>query len=238
MINKCLIEFDDLLQDMGSSMAQFPDLPQPDLSQNIIITETRAFRRERYSENEQLENLNKLMPNLANNVDQFNIFQQIKKAIDNNLAQQFVLNAPGGCGKTFVFDCISNYVRSKGHIAICCASTGIAAWNLEGGRTAHSTFKIPINADKDSTSGIRLQTSEAAVIKESKIIIWDEIFNVHQHNIVVVERLLRDIMGNKLLWGGKIVVFGGDPRQTPPVVTKRRDCGCQFQILPSLQQHC
>jgi hypothetical protein len=27
-------------------------------------------------------------------------------------------------------------------------------------------------------------------------------------------------MGNKLTFGGKVVVFGGDPRQTPPVVTK------------------
>ena len=27
-------------------------------------------------------------------------------------------------------------------------------------------------------------------------------------------------MGNKLPFGGKVVVFGGDPRQTPPVVTK------------------
>ena len=220
LINKCLIIFDDLLQDMGSSMAQFPDLPQPDLSQNIIISETRAFRRERYSENEQLDKFNNLMPSLQNNVDQFTIFQQIKEAIDTSQAKQFVLNAPGGCGKTFVFDCVSNYVRSQGQIAICCASTGIAAWNLEGGRTAHSTFKIPINADKDSTSNIRAQTSEAAVIKESKIIIWDEIFNVHQDNIAVVERLLRDIMGNKLPWGEKIVLFGGDPRQTPPVVTK------------------
>ena len=50
--------------------------------------------------------------------------------------------------------------------------------------------------------------------------IWDEIFNVHQHNIVVVERLLRDVMGNKLPWGNKNVIFGGDPRQTPPVVKK------------------
>ena len=219
LINKCLIEIDDLLQDMGSSMAQFPDLPQPDLSQNIL-SETRAFRRERYDENGQLDKFNALMPNLAKNVDQLNIFQQITNAIEFDLAKQFVINAPGGCGKTFVFDCISTYLRSKGLIVICCASTGIAAWNLEGGRTAHSTFKIPIDADKDSTSGIKAQSSEAAVLKEAKMIIWDEIFNVHQYNVVVVERLLRDVMGNKLPWGGKVVLFGGDPRQTPPVVKK------------------
>ena len=92
-------------------------------------------------------------------LDQLKIFNKIVNAIDNNLPQQFVINAPGGCGKTFLFECISTYVRSKGLIALCCASTGIAAWNLEGGRTAHSMFKIPINADEDSTSNIRAQTS-------------------------------------------------------------------------------
>ena len=86
--------------------------------------------------------------------------------------------------------------------------------------SAFDITSICQNADKDATSNIRAQTSEAAVIKASKIIIWDEIFNVHQNNIVVVERLLRDIMGNKIPWGGKICLFGGDPRQTPPVVTK------------------
>ena len=204
---------------MGSSMAQFPDLPQPDHSQSLM-SQTRAFRRERYDESEQAAKLDNLNQNLVNNQDQLVIFNQVTNAIDNNLGQQFVINAPGGCGKTFVFDCISTYVRSKGHIAICCASTGIAAWNLEGGRTAHSTFKIPINANSDSTSEIRAQSNEAAVIKESKVVLWDEIFNVDQHNIVVVERLLRDVMGNKKPWGGKVVVFGGDPRQTPPVVKK------------------
>ena len=35
LMNECLIKIDDLLQDMGSSMAQFPDLPQPDHSQSL-----------------------------------------------------------------------------------------------------------------------------------------------------------------------------------------------------------
>jgi hypothetical protein len=219
MKNRCLIELDDLLQDMGSSMAQFPVLPQPSQAQDTLA-ETRAFRRERYHENVQLEKLDGLRVKLANNQQQLDIFDRISDAIDGGHGEQFVINAPGGCGKTFLFDCISTYARSKGLIALCCASTGIAAWNLEGGRTAHSMFKIPINADIDSTSNIRAQTSEAAVIREAQVIIWDEIFNVHQYNIAVVERLLRDVMGNKRPFGGKVVVFGGDPRQTPPVVPK------------------
>ena len=217
--NKCVVQLDDLLQDMGSSLAQFPDLPQPNHDLDLI-SETRAFRRERYNEVEQADKLDGYHAKLQNNAQQMDIFQQVVQAVDNDQNKQFVINAPAGYGKTFLFECMSTYVRSKGDIALCCASTGIAAWNMEGGRTAHSLFKIPINADEDSTSDIRSQTSEAAVIRAAKLIIWDEIFNVHQFNIRVVDRLLKDVMQNKLPFGGKVVVFGGDPRQTPPVVTK------------------
>ena len=64
LMNECLIKIDDLLQDMGSSMAQFPDLPQPDHSQSLR-TQTRAFRRERYNESEQTEKFENLNGNLV-----------------------------------------------------------------------------------------------------------------------------------------------------------------------------
>ena len=36
----------------------------------------------------------------------------------------------------------------------------------------------------------------------------------------MVERLLRDVMESKQPFGGKVVIFGGDLRQTPPVLPK------------------
>lgn len=33
-------------------------------------------------------------------------------------------------------------LRSRGKIVLCCASTGIAAQNFQGGMTAHSLFKL------------------------------------------------------------------------------------------------
>ena len=89
-----------------------------------------------------------------------------------------------------------------------------------GGRTAHSTFKLPIPTLEDSVCGVKLQTSEATVIREAKIILWDEIFNIHRLCIEVVEKFLRDLMGNNLPFGGKVVVLGGDPRQIPSVIRK------------------
>ena len=67
---------------------------------------------------------------------------------------------------------------------------------------------------------IKAQSHLAKVIKEAKLIIWDEIFSVHRHNIEAVERTLRDLMNTEEPWGGKVVILGGDPRQTPPIVKK------------------
>ena len=56
----------------------------------------------------------------------------------------FNINAPGGCGKTYLRNGILAHVRGMGHKCIAAASSGIAATLLKGGRTAHSFFGIPI----------------------------------------------------------------------------------------------
>lgn len=57
----------------------------------------------------------------------------------------FFLDAPGGTGKTFLISLILAEIRSNNGIALAVASSGIAATLLDGGRTAHSVFKLPLN---------------------------------------------------------------------------------------------
>ena len=57
----------------------------------------------------------------------------------------FFSDAPGGTGKTFLTKLIRSRVRSTNRIAIATASCGIAATLLQNGKTAHSTFKLPLN---------------------------------------------------------------------------------------------
>ena len=92
------------------------------------------------------------------NVDQYNAFCMIMKAVDNTnyLQQMFFVNAPGGYGKTFLIEALLSTVRSKGKIALAVALSGIAAELLEGGQTAHSCFKIPIPANESSVCSISL----------------------------------------------------------------------------------
>ena len=54
----------------------------------------------------------------------------------------FFIDGPGGTGKTFVYNTLLSYVRSKGDITFAVASSRIAALLLNGGRTAHSRLKF------------------------------------------------------------------------------------------------
>ena len=87
----------------------------------------------------------------------------------------------GGSGKTFLDQLLLDYVRSGGEdrrarrVAIAVASSGIAALLLEGGRTVHSRFKVPINLlDPGVRANIKAQSNLAALLREAVLILWDE----------------------------------------------------------------
>ena len=65
----------------------------------------------------------------------------------------FFVDGPGGTGKTFLYKLLLAHVRMEGHIALCVASSGIAAQLMPGGRTAHSRFKLPLTILENSSCG-------------------------------------------------------------------------------------
>ena len=128
------------------------------------------------------------------------------------------------------------------------ASSGIAALLLDGGRTAHSRFKIPLELTSSSTCNIKINSPEANLIRETKLIIWDEAPMAHRHAIEAVDRTIRDIMKSidpsfkEIPFGNKVILFGGDFRQILPVVKdgsmnnikraqKRNFCNFPVRIL-------
>ena len=147
----------------------------------------------------------------------------------------FFLSGPGGVGKTFTYTLLLSMVRSRGHIALAVASSGVAACLLPGGRTAHSMFKISINTGPDTFCNIPKESPLADLIRRTKLIIWDEApaqpRTVHE----TLDRSLRDICAfgaeNQHLkdkpFGGKVVILGGDFRQTLPVIPS----GTPHQII-------
>ena len=132
----------------------------------------------------------------------------------------FFLDAVGGTGKTFVLNAVLAAYRAAGVLYIATASSGIAATLLKGGRTAHSQFGIPIPILPNSVCTITPNSLAGMLIRQSGIIVWDEVLMSSVNNIKAVDRLIKDIMKNNSFFGNKIVVFCGDPRQTLPIVRR------------------
>ncbi|CAI9294365.1 unnamed protein product [Lactuca saligna] len=139
-------------------------------------------------------------------------------AVSCNKPGCFFIDGPGGTGKTFLYRALLAKIRSEGHVALATATSGIATSLLPGGRTAHSRFKIPLDAVEGFVCKVSKQSSLAVLIRICKLIIWDEAPMAKKSAIESLDSLLTDIMECSTTFGGKVVVLGGDFRQTLPVV--------------------
>ena len=93
----------------------------------------------------------------------------------------------------------------------------IAASLLAGGRTTHSTFKIPLLLNATSTCNLKLNKEEAKALLQSQLLAWDEAPMTHGHAFQSLDRLLHDLTGLDKSFGGKVILLGGDFRQFLPV---------------------
>ena len=210
-----------ILRDAGRSLNNYPPLQTPnpppipdDASDNPLIREQRELN----SVDEQLF-ANMAFDSL--NDDQHLVVVTIESAIAGAVEPGqsfFFIDGPGGTGKTHVYRILLARVRQRGDIALAVASSGNAALLLNGGRTAHSMFKIPIHVDADSHCTISAQSERAQLFREAKLVVWDEAAMVHRHVLEAFERTCRLIRNSEVPFGGLVVVMEGDFRQTLPVV--------------------
>jgi len=135
-------------------------------------------------------------------------------------AKVIFIDGPGGTGKTYTENLILNIVRSCGDIALVVASSGIAALLLSRGRTAHSYLKIPIALDRKSFCYIRKQDDLTTLIRQMKLILWDEAPMTYKLTFEVVDRTLRDLTNRNEPFGGIVFVMSGDFHQVLPVIPR------------------
>ena len=105
-------------------------------------------------------------------------------------------------------------------IAITTTTLSVASSIMPSGQTLHSRFKIPINLDESSLCNMIKQSGTIEFLKKASLIVWDEAPMAAHWAIEVVDRILRDIMDNQLVFGGNVIVFGRDFRQVLPVVPR------------------
>jgi hypothetical protein len=131
----------------------------------------------------------------------------------------FFVDGLGGAGKTFLYGCLLSKVRCTGDKTLSMASSGIAALLLEGGCIAHSRFKILVTGLCGSFACyVPMNSPQAALIRATRLIVWDETPMAHKHVFEAVNRTLQHVMGvvdpalKDMFFGGKVVVLGGDFR--------------------------
>jgi len=144
-------------------------------------------------------------------------------AVANQKGGVFFLHGYGGTGKTYMWRTLASALRSKHEIVLTVATSGIASLLLPGGRTAHSKFKILVPTLDNSTCTIDHDSDFANLLRQTKLIIWDEAPMAHKYTFECLDRTLQDIMSTptqkcNTIFGGKVIMFGGDFRQILPVI--------------------
>ena len=127
-----------------------------------------------------------------------------------------------GRGKTFILNTVISYVRGKGQIALCCASSAFAAALYPGGRTAHNLFKIDVLTERGIGQKVQCNvspTSERAhLLQMASVAIWDEFVMSNKENFEAVDEMLKTLRQRPdFPCGGFLFIGAGDFRQIPPI---------------------
>ncbi len=132
------------------------------------------------------------------------------------------IDGPSGTGKTLLLNVIAAKTRSIGKVALCAAATGNASLNYDGGMTAHSLLKIPVDtSNPNAVCEMSAGSQRVKLIEAAAVIIWDEAPMSNRHNAETVDRTFQDFF-EKTLFGGKLMAFSGDDKQIGPVVRNGR----------------
>ena len=184
--NNALIIIEDIVLNMGGNHLSFFGIPEPRRQEQNGFGQG-LFRERNYNVAELTVLIETNVPRLV--ADQRYAFDSIMSTVHEGRVGIFFLDAPGGTGKTFILNLLLARVRMDNKIALAVASSGIAATLLKGGRTAHSTFKIPINlmATDSPTCGITRGTDQGNLLKETELIVWDEATMSHKRALEAVD---------------------------------------------------
>lgn len=227
---RLLLDLEETLESTSKSLNDLCGLTLTDAERDearelantvLLAREPRAIRDELIPEQDRVqlrartdEAVHKLLP------EQLLVFDAVMSSLSRSEGRCIFVDAPGGTGKTFTFNAILGAVRAQGKIALAVASSGIAAILLEKGRTFHARFSANLSPAEDQMLKIQAQSTQAQLLRRASVILWDEAAMGNKHHLDALDRTLRDFMHVDEPFGGKIVILGGDFRQTLPIQKK------------------
>ncbi|XP_018332474.1 uncharacterized protein LOC108741978 [Agrilus planipennis] len=141
---------------------------------------------------EQQYDIEALAETVRTNVPKLNRQQRIAyanliEAVNRESGGIYFLDAPGGTGKTFLISLLLARIRSRNDVALALASSGIAATLLEGGRTAHSALKLPLNMQINETpiGNIAKNSAMAKILQ----VIFVRLFHLFLDQLLLVNQM-------------------------------------------------
>ncbi|GKB34914.1 ATP-dependent DNA helicase PIF1-like protein [Tanacetum coccineum] len=197
----------------NKSLKSIPGMPYPNHEYTMDSYNRLIYDELSYNQDELREQHQRLFVSLTE--EQKHIYATVMEAVDKDKGGMFFVYGYGGTGKTYLYKTMSAALRSQGEIVLNVASSG---------------------ADSEL----------ADLIRRAKLIIWDEAPMINRHCYEAFDRTLRDICRSdrstpsKQVFGGKVVLFGGDFRQILPVIP----CGSRQDVVHAslnasyLWEHC
>ena len=186
-----LLDLEDRLQGLGKDLKDF-GLPIPSDQERAVVMAydasmmrrnalPRILREEMcYDRGEQTAAGNAHYEMLTEG--QRAVTDHVLDSIQRGESAAIFVHANAGCGKTFTFNTMLEMVRGQGHVALAVAQSGIAATLLQGGRTAHSRFRLPLDPRPTSTCSFSAQSDTAKLIREAYCFGWRLPTNIACHS--------------------------------------------------------
>ena len=158
---------------------------------------------------------------MVSQIEQEDTQRQISVAIATRTNLSLCIIGAAGTGKTVLIKQILKKIPAEQ--ILCVAPTALAAKNING-NTIHSTFGIPSNIYYPSYSFQKrgVNSKRRKMLKNISRIIIDEISMVSSGLLQCIDFVLRSCGDKEKPFGGKQMIFVGDPSQLPPIISEEK----------------
>jgi hypothetical protein len=147
------------------------------------------------------------------------LHEEIFRRHTHNEPHLHFLTGKAGRGKSFIVKALIAKVRGTGFVAAVSGTTALSVSDVDGGRTAHTLFRLPVVTDNETVvSKINEHDAHADYLREALFVVWDELPMANIAAFNAVDTMLRNVMGTSTPFGGKVVIAIGDFCQVAPVV--------------------